>query len=170
LRTLALGGLLHDMGKLTVPSKVLTKPGPLDDAEFDEIRRHPDAGVRLLRDLGGFAPDVLRLVHDHHERLDGSGYPRGLAGEQLELETRILAVCDVYDALVSDRVYRAAWSPERALVLLRDPAQFDPACVAALEQVLAPPFVADVRSQSAAPAGWGAVGSPAASPNRSRAR
>ena len=170
LRTLALGGLLHDMGKLTVPSEVLTKPGPLDDDEFAEIRKHPDAGVRLLRDLGGFAPEVLRLVHDHHERLDGSGYPRGLAGEQLELEVRILAVCDVYDALVSDRVYRAAWSPDRALALLQDPEQFDPACVAALERVLAPPFVADVQRQPAAPAGWGAVGSPLSSPNRSRAR
>ncbi len=170
LRTLALGGLLHDMGKLTVPYEVLTKPGPLDDDEFAEIRKHPEAGVRLLRELGGFAPEVLRLVHDHHERLDGSGYPRGLVGEQLAIETRILAVCDVYDALVSDRVYRAAWSPERALALLQEPEQFDAACVAALEQVLAPPFVADVRRQASAPAGWGAVGSLAASPNRSRAK
>ena len=169
LRTLALGGLLHDMGKLTVPSEVLTKPGPLDDDEFAEIRKHPDSGVRLLRELGGFSPDVLRLVHDHHERLDGSGDPRGLAGGELELEVRILAVCDVYDALVSDRVYRAAWSADRALTLLREPEQFDAACVAALEQVLAPPFVAGVQRQ--APAGWGAVGSPLpSSPSRSRAR
>ena len=107
LRRLALGGLLHDMGKLSVPSAVLRKPGPLDDAEFAEIRKHPEAGERLLRDLGGFAPEVRRLVLDHHERLDGSGYPRGLRGDELDVETRILAVCDVYDALVSDRVYRA---------------------------------------------------------------
>ena len=71
---------------------------------------------------------------DHHERLDGSGYPRGLMGDELDVETRILAVCDVYDALVSDRVYRSAWTPERALALLRDETQFDPACVAALER------------------------------------
>ena len=95
------------MGKLSVPSAVLTKPGPLDDAELAEIRKHPEAGERLLRELGGFAPGVLRLVLDHHERLDGSGYPRGLDGDALDVETRILAVCDVYDALVSDRVYRS---------------------------------------------------------------
>ena len=115
-----------------------------------EIRKHPQAGVRLLREVGGFAPGVLRLVLDHHERLDGSGYPRGLMGDELDSETRILAVCDVYDALVSDRVYRSAWTPERAFALLRDEAQFDPACVAALEQVLAPPFVADIAAPAPA--------------------
>jgi HD-GYP domain-containing protein (c-di-GMP phosphodiesterase class II) len=151
LRLLALGGLLHDMGKLAVPSAVLTKPGALDDDEFAEIRKHPEAGVRLLRELGGFAPGVLRLVLDHHERLDGSGYPRGLAGGELDVETRIMAVCDVYDALVSDRVYRAAWTSERALALLRDPALFDPTCVAALERLLAPAFVADVAAPAPAP-------------------
>jgi putative nucleotidyltransferase with HDIG domain len=147
LRNLALGGLLHDIGKLSVPRAVLQKPGPLDDAEFAEIRRHPDAGVRLLAELGGFPPAVLRLVRDHHERLDGSGYPGALEAGDMDVETRVLAVCDVYDALVSDRVYREAWTQERALALLRDPSQFDPACVAALEQVVAPPtFVADVAA------------------------
>jgi HD-GYP domain-containing protein (c-di-GMP phosphodiesterase class II) len=146
LRQLALGGLLHDMGKLSVPSAVLQKPGPLDDAEFAEIRRHPEAGERLLRELGGFPAGVLRLVLDHHERLDGSGYPRGLGAEELDVETRILAVVDVYDALVSDRVYREAWTQERALALLRAPEQFDADCVAALERVLAPPFVADIAA------------------------
>jgi len=152
LRLLALGGLLHDMGKLSVPSAVLTKPGPLDDAEFAAIRRHPEAGERLLRDLGGFASGVLRLVLDHHERLDGSGYPRGLPADDLDIETRILAVCDVYDALVSDRVYRTAWTSERAFALLRDETKFDPTCVAALEQVLAPGWVADVAQPAPAPA------------------
>ena len=151
LRLLALGGLLHDMGKLSVPSAVLTKPGPLDDAELAAIRRHPEAGERLLRDLGGFASGVLRLVLDHHERLDGSGYPRGLTADDLDIETRILAVCDVYDALVSDRVYRAAWTSERAFALLRDETLFDPACVAALERVLAPGWVADVAGAGSAP-------------------
>ena len=150
LRLLALGGLLHDMGKLSVPCAVLRKPGPLDDAEFAEIRKHPEAGDRLLRELGGFAPGVRRLVLDHHERLDGSGYPRGLRGDELDLETRVLAVCDVYDALVSDRVYRSAWTPERALALLRDPEQFDQSCVAALERLLAPPFVAGVAKPAPA--------------------
>jgi len=151
LRLLALGGLLHDMGKLSVPCEVLTKPGPLDDEEFAHIRKHPEAGERLLRDLGGFAPGVLRLVLDHHERLDGSGYPRGLANDELDTSTRIMAVCDVYDALVSDRVYRSAWSQERAIALLRDPALFDQDCVAALERLLVPGFVADIAAPAPPP-------------------
>ncbi len=137
LRVLALGGLLHDMGKLSVPTAVLRKPAALSDAEFALVKRHPDAGVRLLRDLGGFPDSVLALVRQHHERLDGSGYPDGLHGAQLDVDARILGVCDVYDALVSPRVYREAWSHERAIALLRDPEQFDQRCVAALERVVA---------------------------------
>jgi HD-GYP domain-containing protein (c-di-GMP phosphodiesterase class II) len=137
-RHLAVGGLLHDIGKLSVPLAILRKPGPLDDDEFAEIRRHPAAGRRLLEELGGFPEAVRRLVSDHHERLDGTGYPRGLRGCDLSIETRILAVCDVYDALVSDRVYRAAWAPERALALLHDEvAAYDPAVVETLERVVA---------------------------------
>jgi HD-GYP domain-containing protein (c-di-GMP phosphodiesterase class II) len=92
----------------------------------------------LLGELGGFDKSVTRLVLDHHERLDGSGYPRGIRGDELDLATRILAVCDVYDALVSDRVYRAAWPVERALRLLRDESgtAFDSRCVDALERVV----------------------------------
>ena len=95
-------------------------------------------GARAGRELGGFPREVGRLVLDHHERLDGSGYPRGLRGEEIDLETRILAVCDVYDALVSKRVYRDAWSREAALALLHEQSgtAFDPRCVEALEQVL----------------------------------
>jgi HD-GYP domain-containing protein (c-di-GMP phosphodiesterase class II) len=163
LRTLAVGGLLHDMGKLAVPTAVLTKPGPLDDDEFAEIRKHPEAGVRLLEELGGFVPEVRRLVHDHHERLDGSGYPRGLTADDLDLETRILAVCDVYDALVSDRVYRAAWPADRALALLREDAGrlFDDRCVTALEALVAPPWVADVAQAAPTPADAPAARAPA---------
>jgi len=138
LRRLAIGGLLHDMGKLSVPDAILQKPGPLDEEEFEQIKLHPQRGRELLSELGGFDQQTARLVLDHHERLDGSGYPRGLGGSDLDTETRILAVCDVYDALVSPRVYRPAWSVEQALGLLREEAgtAFDPQCVAALEQVL----------------------------------
>jgi putative nucleotidyltransferase with HDIG domain len=138
LRSLAIGGLLHDIGKLSVPNGILQKPGPLDDGEFAVIKLHPERGRELLNELGGFDDSVKRLVLDHHERLDGSGYPRGLVATDLDLETRILAVCDVYDALVSPRVYRAAWPVERALELLRDEAgtAFDARCVDALVRVL----------------------------------
>src|SRR3954454_18653150 len=135
-RQLAVGGLLHDIGKLAVPLEILCKPGPLDDAEFAEIRRHPESGRRLLEELGGFSETVRRLLSHHHERLDGTGYPRGLQGCDLTIETRILAACDVYDALVSDRVYRAAWTPERAFGLLEEESHaYDQTVVAALRRV-----------------------------------
>jgi HD-GYP domain-containing protein (c-di-GMP phosphodiesterase class II) len=137
LRDLAIGGLLHDVGKLSVPNSILQKPGPLDDDEFELVKQHPQQGRELLIELGGFDEQVGRLVLDHHERLDGSGYPRGLSGAELDLETRILAVCDVYDALVSRRVYRAAWTNGQALALLQQESgvAFDPRCVAALVRV-----------------------------------
>lgn len=138
LRTLAIGALVHDIGKLSVPDAILKKPGPLEDDEYAVVQRHPEAGARLLQELGGFPPAVRRLVHDHHERLDGSGYPRRLAEDELELETRILAACDVYDALISPRVYRPAWTHEEAVALLRRESgtAFDARCVASLEQAL----------------------------------
>jgi HD domain len=137
LRALATGALVHDIGKLTVPDAVLKKPGPLTEAEFSLVKRHPESGDKLLADLG-FGDDVRHLVRDHHERLDGSGYPYGTAGSAISLDARILAACDVYDALISTRVYRDAWTHDRALALLRDESgtSFDPTCVSALERVL----------------------------------
>jgi len=138
LRQLAIGGLLHDIGKLSVPDAILKKPGPLTDDEFAVVKRHPEWGRKLLGELGGFADSVRRLVLDHHERLAGDGYPRGLGEGDLHLDTRILTVCDVYDALISPRVYREAWTHERAITLLREEtgAAFDQRCVSALERVL----------------------------------
>jgi putative nucleotidyltransferase with HDIG domain len=135
LRQLAIGGLLHDIGKLAVPERILQKPAALDDDEYDVIKRHPEWGERLLRELGGFGETVRQLVRSHHERLDGTGYPDGLREKDIGVHTRILAVCDVYDALVSERVYRAAWGRQRALEHLRE-GGFDARCVAALEKVL----------------------------------
>jgi HD-GYP domain-containing protein (c-di-GMP phosphodiesterase class II) len=138
LRNLAIGGLLHDMGKLSVPDAILQKPGPLDEDEFAQIKLHPQRGRELLTERGGCDEITKRLVLDHHERLDGGGYPRGLRGNDLNLETRILALCDVYDALVSPRVYRPAWTVDQALTLLREEAgtAFDARCVDALMQIL----------------------------------
>jgi putative nucleotidyltransferase with HDIG domain len=138
LRVLAAGGLLHDMGKLSVPDDILKKPGSLTEPEFEVIKRHSEWGEELLARLG-FPSKVRRLVRDHHERVDGSGYPFGAYGDQLDLETRIIGACDVYDALISPRVYRGAWPHERAMGLLREESgvQFDERCVQALERVLA---------------------------------
>jgi putative nucleotidyltransferase with HDIG domain len=138
VRALATGGLVHDIGKLSVPDAILKKPGPLTDEEFGVVRRHAELGDKMLRDLG-FKEEVRQLVRSHHERLDGSGYPHGIAGPAMPLDVRILAVCDVYDALISQRVYREAWTHVRAIALLREESgtAFDPKCVAALERVLA---------------------------------
>jgi putative nucleotidyltransferase with HDIG domain len=135
LRELAIGGLVHDVGKLSVPNEILQKPGALTEEEYDVIKRHAELGSELVRQLG-FSAQVARLVHNHHERLDGSGYPRGLGAPDLDIETRILAVCDVFDALLSKRVYRPAWTLDNALELLSEESgtHFDPACVEALER------------------------------------
>lgn len=138
LRALATGALVHDIGKLSVPDSILQKPGPLTDEEFDVIKEHPESGDKLLVELG-FGDEVRHLVRDHHERLDGSGYPHGAESSLISFDARILAVCDVYDALISRRVYREAWTHERAVALLREESgtSLDPKCVAALERVLA---------------------------------
>ena len=138
LRALATGALVHDIGKLSVPDSILQKPGPLTDDEFEIIKRHPEWGDKILVDLG-FGDEVRHLVRDHHERLDGSGYPHGAESSLISFDARILGVCDVYDALISNRVYRAAWPHEKAFALLREQSGtcFDPKCIAALERVLA---------------------------------
>jgi HD-GYP domain-containing protein (c-di-GMP phosphodiesterase class II) len=138
LRTLAIGGLVHDIGKLSVPDAILKKPAALDDEEYSVVQGHPEWGNKLLNELGGFSQAVRQLVRDHHERLDGAGYPRGLKSGEIDLDTRILTVCDVYDALISKRVYRPAWTHEDAMALLRRESgtAFDERCVAALEQVV----------------------------------
>jgi HD-GYP domain-containing protein (c-di-GMP phosphodiesterase class II) len=146
LRSLAIGGLLHDIGKLSVPTTILRKPAALEDDEYELIKLHPQRGYELLSELGGFDDSVKRLVHNHHERLDRRGYPRALEPTELDVETRILTVCDVYDALVSTRVYRPAWTRADALALLREETgtAFDPRCVDALIEVLRP-NVAELR-------------------------
>src|SRR4051812_9313046 len=108
LRHLVVGGLLHDIGKLSVRGAILRKPGALDDDEYTEVKRHPEAGERLLRELGGFPEEVLALVGAHHERLDGAGYPRGMAGPELGIGPRLLARCGLFDPPRSPRGLRHA--------------------------------------------------------------
>ena len=126
------GALLHDIGKMVVPDAILRKPGPLTDEEWGVMRRHPENGRDFLRKVAYLAP-ALDVPYCHHERWDGSGYPRGLQGEAIPLSARVFAVADAYDALTSDRPYRKAWPEGDVRVYLRAHAgtQFDPAVVAA---------------------------------------
>jgi putative nucleotidyltransferase with HDIG domain len=112
------GGLLHDIGKVVVPPSILDKPGALTPAERALVERHPQVGFELLAPFPDHA-DVLAIVRSHHERPDGAGYPDHLSGEDIPWLARVLAVADVYDALTSDRPYRAGMRHERAVELMR---------------------------------------------------
>ena len=122
-----LGALLHDVGKIGVRDAVLLKPGPLDDAEWVEMQRHPDLGVALLSDIPSLKR-AIPVVQCHHERRDGKGYPRGLTGNAIPIDARIFQVVDAYDAIVSDRPYRAGRSDAEARVEIARHVgpQFDP--------------------------------------------
>jgi len=115
------GVLLHDIGKMGIPDKILRKPGPLTEAEWDTMQLHPIFAYDMLKDIEYLEP-ALRIPHYHHERWDGSGYPDGLKGEEIPLEARIFAVVDIWDALLSDRYYRDAWSREKTLRYIKDQA------------------------------------------------
>ncbi len=127
--------LVHDIGKIGVPDKVLLKPGPLNEQEWEIMQRHPLTGYKILREIP-FLHVEAEVVYSHHEHYDGTGYPRGLSGEEILLEARIFAVADTFDALRSDRVYRGAQSLEHAVSEVRSGAgrQFDPKVVEAFCQ------------------------------------
>ncbi|NLN16164.1 MAG: HD-GYP domain-containing protein [Firmicutes bacterium] len=108
---LAMAGYLHDLGKAMMPMEVLNKPSGLDEHEWEEARKHPVHAYELLRDTPGVPEKVVRAIYEHHERNDGSGYPRGLVREEISLYGRILAACDVFHALTARRAYKHALSP-----------------------------------------------------------
>jgi len=136
LENLMLAGILHDVGKVGIPSSIVMKPGPLSAAEWDEIRKHPEIGASMLEGVN--LPQIAEWVHDHHERPDGRGYPRGLDGHEVPLEARILSVADAYEAMTHDRVYRPALGPSAARRELEQGAgsQFDEEVVEAFLRVL----------------------------------
>lgn len=115
VRECGLAGLLHDVGKMRIPADLLHKPGSLTDDEFEVIKSHADQGYLILRDAPDLPTSVKDVAHLHHEKIDGSGYPLGLTCEQIPLLARMGAICDVYDALTSEREYKAAWAPTDAI-------------------------------------------------------
>lgn len=137
LDELSLLALLHDIGKVGVDPGILMKPGPLDDSEWEEIRRHPEIGYRIAQATPELAA-VAELILSHHERWDGRGYPRRLKGEEIPLACRILAPVDAYDAMTSDRAYRRAMTVEEAIAELERNAggQFEPRMAALLAEIL----------------------------------
>lgn len=131
------GTLLHDIGKLGVPDHILQKPGPLSDEEWVIMRKHPVYAYQMLSPIEYLRP-AINIPYCHHEKWDGTGYPRGLKGQQIPLEARIFAIVDVYDALTSDRPYRAAWPREKALAYIEEQSgkYFDPKIAAAFLAII----------------------------------
>ncbi len=134
--TIALASLFHDIGKFFIPDEILNKPSRLSDDEFNYIKRHSSYSSELLK--GKFVDDIAKIVEEHHERLDGSGYPNGLKGDQIRIEAKIIGVADSYDAMTSDRAYRSGMSPESAIEELISLINklYDKNVVYALEEVL----------------------------------
>lgn len=118
LHELGLGALLHDIGKMQVPLDVLNKPAPLEPHEMELMKQHPSHGYEALRENGGVSARALDIVYSHHERFDGTGYPRGLKGAAISRDATIVAIADVYDAITTDRVYHPGISPHEALRLM----------------------------------------------------
>jgi HD-GYP domain-containing protein (c-di-GMP phosphodiesterase class II) len=136
LRALRLAGLLHDVGKIGISDDILLKPGKLTEEEYEVMKSHSTIGHRIV--MGAALPQYATWVLHHHERPDGRGYPDGLVGEEIPLESRIILVADAFEAMISDRPYRPGRPQEEALAELgrHSGTQFDPGCVSALRHVL----------------------------------
>jgi diguanylate cyclase (GGDEF)-like protein len=151
VRFLEIAAIVHDVGKIAIQDSVLKKKGALDPAEWDEIRSHPEQGQRILAATG--LPDLVPAVRSHHERWDGSGYPDGLVGTEIPFEARLLALCDAYEAMTSERVFRHAATVEQARqeIIAGSGSQFDPR--------LAEEFLGMLDAETLAPRTTAAVGS-----------
>jgi putative nucleotidyltransferase with HDIG domain len=138
-RNLEFAALLHDVGKIAIPKEIINKPGKLDPEEWTIVKTHTVEGQKMLDRVGGFMRQVGSIVRSHHERWDGTGYPDGLAGEEIPIEARIISCCDTWNAMRTDRPYRKALDYETAEAELRSAAgtQLDPGLVEALLEVVA---------------------------------
>ena len=132
---LAYGSILHDIGKIHIMESVLSKPGPLDEAEWDEMKKHPVIGAEMVKNISYLLP-AIPIIRHHHERWDGTGYPDGQKGDHIPMAARIVAVADSLDAMITSRTYREALTPDEAYeeILRSSGTHFDPAVVAAFQQ------------------------------------
>ena len=140
MEALRFGGILHDIGKITIPEYILNKPGPLNPEEAEVMKSHPVAGYNICLPLKKNLGAALEVIRHHHEKLDGSGYPDGIKDEEISTAARIMAVVDIYDALVTDRPYRKGMPLEKAVEILKQDAdnkKLDPAVVNYLIEFLA---------------------------------
>ena len=146
LKAIEAAALLHDTGKLAIPEHILNKPGKLTEAEFEKMKRHVDVGADILS-LVQFPYPVVPIVHCHHENWDGTGYPRGIAGDAIPMGARILSVVDCFDAITSDRPYRGRMTEEAALQILRERRgrMYDPRVVDTFIEVYATITIAPVE-------------------------
>lgn len=146
LQDLVFAGLLHDVGKMQIPLEILNKPGRLSPQEMEVIKRHPGLGYVLLKDAGMISNAILQTVWQHHERLDGSGYPRNLSDSQIQNHARIIAIADIYDAMTADRVYRSSVTPFVVIETLRNDMydKLDPAICAIILNYLQDFFIGNV--------------------------
>jgi HD-GYP domain-containing protein (c-di-GMP phosphodiesterase class II) len=137
VENIRLGSILHDVGKIGIPDAILNKPSKLTDDEYEIIKQHAQIGARIVQSVGALQ-GVVPIVRHHQERFDGRGYPDGLAGEDVPIGARIIAVVDAYGAMTEDRVYRKALGHEKALNELRRNAgtQFDPQVVTTFIRIL----------------------------------
>jgi HD-GYP domain-containing protein (c-di-GMP phosphodiesterase class II) len=134
----AYGFFLHDIGKVGIPESILCKTGPLNELEWIVMRSHPHVGAKIVEPIP-FMGDAVEIVRSHHERFDGSGYPRGLRGEEIPLGARIFAIADAFDAMTSDRPYRRALPVDEAIqrIVAGAGTQFDPTCAEAFAELAA---------------------------------